>query len=112
MKTLPDGNRERERPPLIKRGGFPAIPEPGILRHNLDHDHIVKFPLGRSVSAALATSGKYHLLISAPADATTPEHLQGRRILHAITITQEQADHLHRLVTGSHRLVKVKLAKP
>ena len=83
---------------------------PILDRHPLDGPAI-KFPLGESVSAALAALGKYHLLVSAPADATTPEHLQGRRILHAITITQEQADDLHRLVTGTHRIVKVKLAK-
>ena len=71
---------------------------PILDRHPLDGPAI-KFPLGESITAALAASGKYHLLVSAPSDSTTPDHLQGRRILHAITITQEQADDNHRPLT-------------
>lgn len=112
MKTLPGGNGERESPPLIKRGGVPAIPERVIPMHNLDHEHVVKFALGESVTAALEASGKHHLLITASADATTPEHLQGRRIMHAVVITQDQANDLHRLMVGTHHLVKIKPAKP
>jgi hypothetical protein len=81
---------------------------PTLPRHPLDHPGVVKFALSEAVSAALAATGKHHLLITGPSDATTPAHLQGRRIMNAVCITQEQANELYRLASGRHRLVRIK----
>lgn len=85
-----------------------AAKSPIIPRHPLDHENVIKFALGHSVSDALEDSGRHHLLVTAPSDATTPARLQGRRILHAVVITQQQADDLYRVACGSHRAVRIK----
>lgn len=85
---------------------------PILNRHPLDHPGVVKFALGDRLTTALADSGEFHLLITAPSDSTTPEHLQGRRIMYAMSITKELADDLHRIASGTHRAVKIPPSKP
>ncbi len=79
-----------------------------IPRHTLDHNNVVKFALGASITAALAVSGEFHLLITAPSDGTTPDHLQGRQILHALPISQALANDLFRVASGTHRITRIK----
>lgn len=81
---------------------------PILDRHQLDHPDVVKFALGDRLTAALAASGQYHLLVTAPSDSTTPEHLHGRRIMHAMSITKQMADDLHRIVIGTHRATRIR----
>ena len=81
---------------------------PAIPHRPLDHPHVTKFALGQSISEILAQSGKYHLLITAPSDSTTPKPLQGRRIIHAMSCTREQLDGAYRVASGSHRAVKIR----
>ena len=85
---------------------------PILDRHPLDHPAVVKFALGDALSTALAASGEFHLLVTAPSDATTPDHLQGRRIMHAIKITKQMADDLHRIVIGTHIAKRIPTPKP
>ncbi|MES2920189.1 MAG: hypothetical protein V4819_01485 [Verrucomicrobiota bacterium] len=75
-------------------------------RHPLDHAVVLKLALSAAATAALAASGSYHLLITAPSDATTPSHLQGRRIMHALPLTQALANDLFRVASGTHKATR------
>ena len=116
MKTFPGGKRERETPPLIYRGGVPAIPEHGIPKmnspilphHPLDQPGLVKIALGQSASDALAALGDFQLVLVSKADCIAPQSAQGRRILHCLPITKGLADAAFQVVTGTHRAVKIK----
>jgi hypothetical protein len=83
-----------------------------IPSHPLDIENVTKFALGVAVTAELEASGKYHLLVTTPADCTTPDHLKGRRIMHAIPITSETAEDLHKIILGTHRAVRIKPSSP
>ncbi|MES2658138.1 MAG: hypothetical protein V4689_05945 [Verrucomicrobiota bacterium] len=87
---------------------FPTV----IPRHPLDHENVVKFALGESITAALKNSGTYHLLVTAPSDATTPDHLRGRRIVHAVVATKEQLDSAYGVLAGTHTAKRIKQPTP
>lgn len=71
--------------------------------HPLDQPGIVKIALGESASAALKSLGQHLLVIAAPADATAPEELRGRYVLHCLPLTMERADAAYRAATGRKR---------
>jgi hypothetical protein len=79
---------------------------PIIPRHPLDKENVIKFALGESISEILSESNRYHLLVSVPSDATTPEPLQGRRILLAVPCSVDQLNAAYRVASGTHRAIK------
>lgn len=85
---------------------------PVIPKHPLDRPGVVKIALGRLASEALAMVGRHHLIVSAPADCTAPQEVQGRVILHCLPLTKEAADDAFRVAIGEARATRIRPAKP
>lgn len=85
---------------------------PVLPPHPLDHPGVVRIALGFAASEALKGLGKHVLIIGAMADATAPEHAQGRMVLHCLPITKQAADDAYKVAKGSHRAARNRVAKP
>jgi hypothetical protein len=81
------------------------------ITHPLNRPEIIRFALGVSISSALEESGKFHLLVSVPADSTVPEALRGRRIMLALECSKETADACYGVAKGTHRAVRIRTPK-
>lgn len=68
--------------------------------HPLDAQEVVRICLSEAASAALEALGPHLLVIATKADATTPEGMKGRYILHAMPTTPERANAAYRAAQG------------
>ena len=93
MKTLPGGNREREHPPLIKRGGFPAIPEHGIPETNSP----VRILLSEAATQHLEAMGKDCFLVIAK-DKSDQHSV--RMVIHLVPCSYKLANAALRVAQG------------
>lgn len=78
----------------------PSESGPVLPSHPLDAQEVLRICLSDAASKALEALGPHVLVIATPADATAPESMRGRYVLHAMPTTPERANAAYRAAQG------------
>ncbi|RYD33529.1 MAG: hypothetical protein EOP85_20695 [Verrucomicrobiaceae bacterium] len=81
---------------------------PRLGAHPLDAQGVVRICLSDAASTALEALGPHVLIVATKADATAPENMKGRMVLHCLPCSPERLDDAYRAARGEKPKARIK----